>query len=298
MKVKSNNDSCKRLAARRRWVYVVTSLLIIIIVTVAFVYLIPHQSGPPKAAIVDQLSSLQLDPLSRHPNPAFVNRTMELLYTRFAEVDYYSDNATVDNYGFLTSYRFIVWRAHSALDLASNFTAICTSENDTSGSYDQYLQNRQLTLCKIEGDPTHYLAITPSFVKEVMSGRFEDTVIVFMSCNGLKQGYNKTAESFADKGVKAFISWDGWVDMSDNDNAISALLEYLIGESDTIAQAVGRMPSYSSSLYGNCTLRYYPPEAADYEIPNYKQSGVTGNVVLGLATMSRRVKPARRLSPD
>ena len=298
MKVKSNNDSHKRLVVGRRWAYVVASLLIIIIVMVAFVYFSPRQSGPPKAAIVDQLSSSQLDPLSRHPNSTFVNRTRELLYTRFSEVDYYSDNATVDEYRFLTSYRFIVWRAHSALNLVSNYTAISTSENYTSGSYDQYFENGQLTLCSITGDPNFYVAITPSFVREVMNGRFEDTVIVFMSCNGLKQGYEKTAESFAEKGAKVFISWDGWVDMSDNDNAISLLLEYLIGESDSIAQAVGKIPSYSSLLYGNCTLKYYPAEAANYEIPNYRQSSVTGNVALGMATISKRLKSARRSSPD
>ena len=38
-----------------------------------------------------------------------------------------------------------------------------------------------------------------------MSGRFEDTVIILMSCNGLKQGYYETAKAFIEKGAKVLI---------------------------------------------------------------------------------------------
>jgi hypothetical protein len=126
-------------------------------------------------------------------------------------------------------------------------------------------------VCNITG--YYYFGITPKFVEELMSGRFEDTVIIFMSCNGLKQDYYKTAETFEEKGVKVFISWDGWILPSDSDNGITLLLQYLINENNTIFNAVSKIPTYSS-LYGSSSLRYHPisDDASKYQIPDYRQS--------------------------
>jgi hypothetical protein len=298
MRMNDDDDSVERLLAGRRRVYVVTSMLAIVIVTVAVVYLYPRQSGPAKAAIVDQLGSSRLDPTSRHSNSTFIEGAKQLLNTRFSIVDYYSDNATVEEYKLLSAYKLILWRAHSALDNESKYIAISTSEKYGSTNYDQYLENGQLTLCNITGDPNLYFAITPSFVREIMSGRFDGAVIIFMSCNGLKEGYNKTAESFVEKGVKAFISWDGWVDKSKNDNAISLLLEYLISENNTIAEAGGKIPHSPSPLYGPCALRYCPAEAANYTIPNYKQGNATSNSTPWFVTISARSRSTKRHSPN
>jgi hypothetical protein len=166
-------------------------------------------------------------------------------------------------------YKLIVWRAHSALD-ESGYIAISTSENNGSKDYEQY-SNGELTLCKIAGDPRFYFAITPKFVAQVMSGRFEDTVIILMSCNGLKQGYTKTAEAFKEKGARTVISWDQWIESNDNDNAIALLLGYLLDENDTnISEAVRRVPTQP----GPSSLSYFPESAADYHIPNYNKKTV------------------------
>jgi len=207
------------------------------------------------------------------------------LYKRFSIIDYYSDNATVEQYKGLSSqnYKLIIWRAHSALDLNSKYIAISTSDKYGSMNYDQYLENGQLTLCNITG--YYYFGITPKFVEELMSGRFEDTVIIFMSCNGLKQDYYKTAETFEEKGVKVFISWDGWIDPSDNDNAVTLLLQYLINDNNTISNAVSKIPQYSS-LYGPPSqLKHYPDtnDVRNYQIPDYKQSNTAR---MGFAMMA------------
>jgi len=199
------------------------------------------------------------------------------LYKRFSIVDYYSDNATVEQYKRLSSqgYKLMIWRAHSALDLNSKFIAISTSDKYGSKNYNDYLDHGQLTLCNVTG--YYYFGITPKFVEEIMSGRFEDTVVIFMSCNGLRDGYYKTAETFEGKGVKAFISWNGWISPSDNDNAITLLLQYLINQNNTIGDAVDKIPEYHSS-FGSpliSQLLYYPDEVANYQIPNYKQNNTT-----------------------
>jgi len=265
----------------KRTLYIGATIVVIMIVVVATLsfYLQKPNSSTPKAAIIDQLSSSYLTSSSRYVNQTLINETRTLLYTHFPEVDYYSDNATVDNYKNLPSdgYKLIIWRAHSAIDESGKFIAISTSENNGTSDYPQY-SNGELTLCDIIGDPTMYFAITPKFITEVMSGRFDGTVIILMSCNGLKEGYTKTAEALEGKGAKAIISWDGWIENPNNDGAASLLLNYLINENNTIQQAVAKIPQQSSP-FGPSQMRFYPTsnEAADYRIPNYNEKATVSN---------------------
>jgi len=272
MKTKNKGET-KKFAQNKRLTYAAIAIIAIIILASIFLYIHPNQSGQPKAAIIDQLSSSRLAETIRYPNQTFINTAKQLLYKRFSIVDYYSDNATVEQYKGLSSqnYKLIIWRAHSALNLDSKYIAISTSDKYGSKNYDQYLENGQLTLCNITG--YYYFGITPKFVKELMSGRFNDTVIILMSCNGLKQEYYKTAETFEEKGAKVFISWDGWILPSDNDNAITLLLQYLINENNTISNAVSKIPRYSSA-FGPSQLKHYPDtnDVRNYQIPDYKQS--------------------------
>jgi hypothetical protein len=290
---KMKKESLK-LVRSNKLVYAALLIIAILIITVLLFTLYPQESQA-KAAIIDQLSSSRLSPGSRYQNQTFIAEAEELLHTRFLEVDYYSNNATVDNYKALSSsgYKLIIWRAHSALDLESKYIAIATSERNGSKSYDQY-SNEQLTLCTITGDPQSYFAITPKFVEECMDGRFEDTVIILMSCNGLKNEYDKTAEAFIQKGAKAFISWDGWIDSSDNDYAITLLLQNLIIQNGTIGEAVAEAPDYAYPLYpqvGPSRLDYYPhTDVGSYHIPNYKQDITTTAAAFALAPIRKKIR--------
>jgi len=266
------------------------AIAIVVTSIVVGTYFILHPSQPiPKAAIIDQVNSSQLSESSHHENMTFIQTVKNLLYERFSKVDYYSDNATVDLYQRLPSegYKLIIWRAHSALNTQNKFVAICSSEKYSSNKYNQYT-SEQLTLCNITGDPNLYFAITPTFVKECMSGTFEDTVIVLMSCNGLKEGYYSTAEAFLAKGVKVLISWDGWISFADNDVAIPNLLHYLIDANNTIKEAFKKITTtYTSAEFGSATLKYEPSSADDYRIPDYRQ---TSNAVASIprAIITRR----------
>ncbi len=288
MKAKNKKGESEKFGHSKRIIYI-TIAIVTLLILAAVLCLYPLQSSQPKAAIIDQLSSSQLSPASCFPNQTFIEKATELLDQRFPEVDYYSDNATVDQYKHLPSlgYKLIIWRVHSALD-PEYYVAISSSERYVQGKYDQYSDD-QLKLCNITGDPILYFAITPKFVSECMNGRFEDTVIIFMSCNGLKKGYYETAETFIDKGVKVFISWDGWIDPPDNDNAVTLLLQYLIDESETIDEAVNEIPPCYSS-FGPSKLDYYPKtsDVADYCIPNYRQNNIASNARFEATTILRK----------
>lgn len=291
MKAKRKKEEPKKFVYDKRVIYASGAATIIVVLIIAFFFIFHHNlQNEPKAAIIDQLSSSYLtENITRYVNETFVENAKALLCQRFSRVDYYSDNATVEQYSKLASlnYKLIIWRAHSAVD-PENYVAICSSEKYVPGKYVQYT-SEQLKLCNITGDPFLYFAITPKFIEECMSGRFEDTVIVFMSCNGLNPNYTKTAETFVNKGVKAFISWNGWIEKPDNDNAISLLLKYLIEDNRTIfkaVQAVNAIPSYGLSK-----LDYYPhsSEVENYHIPNYKKS-VSSSMMFSSTIILRKIK--------
>jgi hypothetical protein len=275
---------------RNRIMALATASTIIILIAAIVLFYYPNQQSLPKAAIIDQVSSSTVFPDSRLPNETFIAGAEQLLQERFSTVDYYSENATVDNYKALPSlgYKLILWRAHSALDLTSKYIAISTSENNSSKTYE--FSDDQLTLCSIVGDPYYYWSITPNFIEESMDGRFEDTIIILMSCNGLKSEYEKTAEAFIQKGAMVFISWDGWIGSSDNDEAITLLLQDLILQNNTIKEAVENAPSYDSPIYGPSKLNYYPQtEVGNYRIPNYDEKAATVSARVVAAPSLRQI---------
>ena len=268
-------DESAKLVDKKTIIYAALIIIIIIVPTVFVLQLLISRPNTPKAAIIDQLSSSHLSPTSRYPNQTFIDLARGLLSQRFDTIDYYADNASVENYRQLPSkgYKVIIWRAHSALNLDSKYVAISTSDREFLTSYDQYMQNGQLTLCNITGDPYLYFAINPRFIREVMDGRFDDTVIIMMSCNGLKAGYTETAAAFQEKGARVLISWDGWISSADNDDATAHLLNYLVAENNTVSDAVNKIPGYSSQEFGSSVLRYSPvvPAASNYQIPDYRE---------------------------
>ena len=257
---------------------IIYAAVIIIAILLPTIFLVRLPVSPPniqKAAIIDPLSSLHLAPISRHPNQTFINFAKNSLGQRFDAVDYYSDNATVENYRQLPSkgYRLVIWRAHSALDLDSGYVAISTSEKDGPVKYDQYMREGKLTLCQITDDPDKYFAINPKFIKEAMTDRFEDTVIILMSCNGLNDKYLGTAQALQNKGAKVLISWNEWIDSDNNDDAVTKLLGYLIDENNTVNDAVHKIREYDSPGLPPSKLKYYPMtvETGGYHIPDYRQ---------------------------
>ena len=275
--MKRTNNTAK-FADKKTMVYAAFIITIIIVPTIFILQLLTSRRNTPKAAIIDQLSSSHLsDPPSRHQNPTFIDLAKSLLGQRFDTIDYYSDNASVENYKQLPSkdYKVIIWRAHSALDLGSKYVAISTSDREDLTSYDQYMQNGQLTLCQIRNDSHLYFAINPKFIREVMTGKFEDTLIILMSCNGLNANYNETARALQDKGAKVLISWDNWIGFADNDDATAQLLNYLIVENDTVSGALDKVNKikYSSPEFGQSKLWYYPDtsEAGNYRIRDYRE---------------------------
>lgn len=210
------------------------------------------QPSGPRAAIVDQLSLTV-------PNPAFIATATELLEQAEYAVDYYpGQEVTVDFYRSLPErgYDLIIFRVHSA--------TLATTEADTSVSLftgelydstryvDEQADERLAITYYYEGSPK-YFGITADFVESSMKGRFDDTMVIMMGCEGLST--DRTAQAFIDKGASAFISWTRFVSASHTDAATERLLELLLLEHVRPAVAVvetnaqlGPDPTYGSVL--------------------------------------------------
>ncbi|OGO51528.1 MAG: hypothetical protein A2148_01220 [Chloroflexi bacterium RBG_16_68_14] len=223
-------------------------------------------SGPPKAAIVDQASLSQA-------NPSFVQKATSTLEQAGYVVDYYpGGQVTVDFYRELPTrgYDLLVLRTHSGLVREGdqeNEAFLFTSEPYSQTEYVDDQQARRLIMATYDttsgvsvelSELSRYFGIVAEFVKSAMKGRFDDTTIILMGCNGLTS--NTLAKAFVERGAKQVASWDGLVSASHTDAAAERLLEHLLVEGLSLEEAVARTmaevgpdPTYQSKLLS------YPP---------------------------------------
>jgi hypothetical protein len=255
-----------------------TIAIIIFILTIlgVLIYLSPKQIYQPpaeshignKAAIVDQLSISQ-------PNETFVENATAILEEAGYNVYYFKgEEVTVDFYRNLPSKGFsvIVFRVHStgecsAQNVTLDWIVFFTSETYTTLKYVQEQADGQLVAVRFASeDSPRYFGITPRFIKQKINGNFSDTAIIMMGCDGLK--YYSMADAFIQRGAKVYMGWTGPVISEHTDATTIHLLNHLLLERVTVAEAivdtrkeVGPDPLYQSQIM------FYPIFASPYTIP-------------------------------
>ncbi len=216
-------------------------------------------AGPRTAAIVDQLSLTQA-------NPTFVERATDTLEQAGYAVDYYvGEEVTVEFYRNLPThgYELIILRVHSTLLVEvdtttgsatpTEYVGLFTSEPYTRTRYPDEIRARRLSaVFYYEGAPK-YFGTGSGFVESSMKGKFDDTLIIMMGCEGLRA--QRTARALLDRGARAFVGWSGPVSAAHTDAATERLLRHLLIDGLTIEQAVARTmaevgpdPSYGAEL--------------------------------------------------
>ncbi|MEX2159276.1 MAG: hypothetical protein WEB04_07740 [Dehalococcoidia bacterium] len=218
--------------------------------------------GPPRAAIVDQLSV-------NLPNAEFIEQATATLEGAGYIVDYYSGEQTdVEFYRRLPvlDYDVLVFRNHADRLQAiepngQQFDEVIlfTSEPYERQRYiDDQAANRLVIASYAEGDTETFFGISSRFIKDGMIGEFDGTTVIMMGCEGLLN--DSTARAFIDRGAKTYISWDETVSVQHTDAAGERLLDllYTNGLSATAAvdqtmAELGPDPAFGSSLLA------YPP---------------------------------------
>lgn len=256
---------------------IIVAILVVVIAFSSFLiysYLNPPQSNQPptspptlelKAAIVDHLSLT-------FPNQTFNQTATNILKEAGFTVDYYpGEEVTVGFYRNLPThgYSLIVLRVHSGL-VEGKYPplSLFTSEPYSATKYTlEQLGDRLTGVAYSEEEAKMgiaYFGITPKFVQQDMKGRFQNTTIIMMGCNGLTYPY--MAQAFVGKGAKVYISWDLAVSAGHTDKATVQLLTYLT-QNQTIKQAVeNTMKEVGPDPIDESKLLYYPTEAQNYGI--------------------------------
>jgi hypothetical protein len=258
-----------RPAGRRRWralAALAVSGVAVAGAAVAAVLLLGGGSdeaddGPPRAAIIDQLSVTV-------PNPEFVENARETLERAGYTIDYYpGEEVTVDFYRRLPrhGYDVLVFRSHADRLQARtregeqfDEVILFTSEPYDRSKYvsDQAANRLVIARYEREGDP--YFGIAPEFIDERI-GSFDGATVIMMGCEGLLSEH--TAKAFVERGARTYISWDETVSATHTDAATELLLQHLFLEGQAPAGAVAKTmdevgpdPTFGSKLLA------YPPE--------------------------------------
>lgn len=278
MKAKKKRTRTKaKFKALKGWDYAAFLALILLIVVFSAYFTYTYLNQPPnqtinpvssqsKAAIVDQLSLT-------FPNQTFIQEVTNTLKQAGYAVDYYpGQKVTVEFYRNLPAqgYGIIILRVHSAL-ADDNGPPLClfTAEPYSTSKYVYaQLSDRLVSVHYREGDKEQvYFGIFPSFVKSSMNGRFRNSTIIMMGCNGLR--YTDMAQAFIEKGAKVYISWNASVSASNTDLAATNLLKHFLTERETLKQSI--QETYNEGGFDpteNSQLTLYPPEAGEQTIEN------------------------------
>jgi len=223
-----------------------------------------------KAAIVDQIGLW-------HPNRGFIERASRYLTEAGFDVEVYEgEEVTIELYKTLPTkgYRLIILQTHSSSDLqlpdgtisSANPVFLCSSEPYGERKYFYEQMTNQVRGVELPYESSIVLfSIGPKFVRQSMAGHFDDALIIIGGCQGLSTLH--LAEALIGRGASAVISWDGWVDLSHNDEAIVRLLQALIADRLTVGQAVERTMSEvgPDPTYGS-VLTYFPQERGGHTI--------------------------------
>lgn len=208
----------------------------------------PPPEGPPRAAIIDQLSLTV-------PNPDFAEAATRLLEQAGYAVEYYDGGkVTVNFYKDIPSrgFQLLLFRVHSGVSREVNlatgevsqmeFVSLFTGEIFRQTLYLKEQQEQLVGAGRTPYDPdTTYFGIGPRFIKQSMRGEFKDSVIVLMGCDSLKTP--TTAQALIDKGASAVVGWNKKVAAEHTDAATLQLLEEYVVKGLPLDEAVKNVSS-------------------------------------------------------
>ena len=277
----------RRYLLKRRVIHLLVAVAAVALVS----FLVYYALGPKNSTVIDTTPKIAIvDHLSvQWPDPTFNQTILDILNQTGLKVDYYpSQDVTVDFYRDLPkhNYKLIIFRVHSTAESSVEgtppFVVFFTSENYTNLDHVSEQQDMRVVYVRFPDSDPVYFGITPKFVTDSMEGRFNDTIIIAMGCEGLR--HDTMARAFVEKGAKAYISWNGSVSISHTDNATVSLLRHLITENQTVEEAVRQtMNEVGPDPADKSILLFYPDRAG----AGFFQVDLT-------AAATAVVRPARR----
>ncbi len=204
-----------------------------------------------RAALIDALYATL-------PNDKFTNSLTETLQEAGFEVDVFQGTeVTVD---FLKTvpngYKLIILRMHSAL-LADQLY-LFTAEPYSVGKYTQEQQFQIVKEAYATEESQPVFAVNWGFIKRGMTGKFNNTLVVAMGCDGTRDPV--IIQEIINQGAVGYISWNGPVLLSHSDAATVYLTEALYLKNLSAEEAIERTNNQvGPDPERGTVLEYYAP---------------------------------------
>ena len=212
----------------------------------------PKQSGQPdvtglRAAILDGLYSTR-------PNSTFIETLTEILEEADFQVDLFRGNSvTIDLLKNVGGYDLLILRLHSGIH-TDRWLYLFSGESYTESKYitDQ-LSGAVRKAYTFDEDEASVFALNSAFLGINDPNSLEGSTIILMGCNATGDSYS--IQRFLERGAKAYLAWNGYVDISYTDAATIKLTEAIYSQGlsldeavDEVAVEIGPDPIYGSTL--------------------------------------------------
>lgn len=201
----------------------------------------------PRAAVLDGLYDIA-------PNSTLIESMVQYLSNSGYMVDVYrGTNVTIDLLRNIGGYKILILRLHSAVH-TDGFLYVFSGEKYTESKY----INEQLSGAVRKGytfdeSEPPYFALNSVFLGKLAPNGLNGTTLIMMGCNGSASQY--VIQRFSQEGIKAYISWDGYVNLPHSDEATLRLVKAMCLEGlspkaaiEEVNKEVGPDPSYKSKL--------------------------------------------------
>jgi len=206
-----------------------------------------------RAALIDAL-------YSNHPNEEFTKSINRTFQEAGINVDIYQGKeVTVEFLKKMNSgYKLIILRMHSALS-SSDELYLFTAEPYSAEKYTSEQRFRLVKEAYPTEDSQSVFAVNWGFIKRLMTGKFDGTLVIVMGCDGALDLW--MAQEFINQGAVGYVAWNGPVLLSHSDEAILYLIQVLYTEKLRLEEAVEKTDSQiGEDPNWGAVLDYYVPQ--------------------------------------
>ena len=191
------------------------------------------------------------------PNSTLTGSMMKYLSNAGYAVDVFRGaNVTIDLMRNVGGYKILILRLHSAIH-TDGFLYLFSGEKYTESKYvNEQLAGAVRKAYTFNENEPPYFALNAVFLGNNKPGGLNGTMIILTGCNGTATQY--VIQRFFERGVKAYVSWNGYVDLSHSDEAALRLVRALYSDGlspkeavEKVKQEVGPDPFYHSDLVCN-----------------------------------------------
>lgn len=246
----------RRLRLSKKTLIIAVVSVIVILLTCVFWISWPFASqqtqngasaNVPKAAILDGLYDKSF-------NATWTETMVQYLSNAGYIVDVYRGvNVTIDLFRDIGGYKILILRVHSAVH-TDNFLYVFSGEEYTESKYvDEQLAGAVRKAYTFNESEPPYFALNSVFIGKRNPEGLNGTTLIMAGCNGTANPY--VVQRFFQEGVKAYISWDGYVNLPHSDEATLRVVKAMCVEGlspeaavEKVKREVGPDPTYGSQL--------------------------------------------------